>query len=345
MKEGRNVAGLIGLYIAWLVAAGLLVSAAVQGHPYSFYTLLRWICCPIFAHSAFAAHERNRMLWIWVFGVLALLYNPLFRVHLDRSTWTGVNWFTVGVIAIAAAVFLKDKKSATSTNVAGAMTRETTRSAILTKSKVKVICLLALLLVLGFGVVAYSVNVARRYQAFTNELSAVRGIHIGDSREEVKYRLGFPLQVLGPVEEVGEWGPSQRVYTVSGADNDVNKMPSKTKVEDYDEWVYGQPYSTVRLTVKFNKPGFVESLTLYSDNEKPYGWGPIAGLSSFDSEEKVLGWFGQPSRQHLDGVSKTIEYRDIGIVVTLTKGRVYMITIKGPQEKEAVFRRFIHTLP
>ena len=48
--KGRNIAGLIGLYIAWLVAAGLLVSAAVQRHPYSFYTLLRWICCPIFAY-------------------------------------------------------------------------------------------------------------------------------------------------------------------------------------------------------------------------------------------------------------------------------------------------------
>jgi tetratricopeptide (TPR) repeat protein len=106
MKE-RSIAGLVGLYLAWLVAAGMLVSAAVESHPYSFYTLLRWICCPIFAYSAFAAHERNRMPWVWVFGVLALLYNPLFRVHLDRSTWVGVNWATAAVIVIAAAVFWK----------------------------------------------------------------------------------------------------------------------------------------------------------------------------------------------------------------------------------------------
>jgi hypothetical protein len=44
-------------------------------------------------------------------------------------------------------------------------------------------------------------------------------------------------------------------------------------------------------------------------------------------------------------VTKTIEYQDIGIVVTLEKGRAYMITLRGPQEKEAVFRRFIRTLP
>ena len=44
------------------------------------------------------------------FAVLALLYNPLFRVHLDRSTWIGVNWFTVGVIVVAGIAFWLDKK-------------------------------------------------------------------------------------------------------------------------------------------------------------------------------------------------------------------------------------------
>jgi hypothetical protein len=121
-------------------------------------------------------------------------------------------------------------------------------------------------------------------------------------------------------------------------------MPSTTKIEDYDGWVYEEPHSNVRLTVEFNRSGCVESLNLYSDNKQPYGWIAIAGLNSGDSEEKVLG-LGQPSRQKLDGLSKMIEYRDIGIVVGLTKGRAYMITIKGPQEKAAVFRRFMRRLP
>jgi hypothetical protein len=103
--KGRGIPGLVGLYIAWLVAVGMLVYAATEKHPYSYYTLLRWICCPIFAYSAIAAHEENRLPWVWIFGVLALLYNPLFRVHLDRSTWTGVNWATVAVLVVAAIVF------------------------------------------------------------------------------------------------------------------------------------------------------------------------------------------------------------------------------------------------
>ena len=35
-----------GLYIAWLVAAAMLVSAAVERHPYGFYTLLRLFAVP-----------------------------------------------------------------------------------------------------------------------------------------------------------------------------------------------------------------------------------------------------------------------------------------------------------
>jgi hypothetical protein len=251
----------------------------------------------------------------------------LFRWHVNWLFWGLLA--LVGVVALFSVLYVRSRK----------------RSATPKKSKAKGIWLLVCLFVLAFGVVAYSVNVATRYHAFTNELSAVGDIHIGDSREEVKYRLGFPQNVLGPMEEVPELGRSQLVYTVFGADNDPNKMPSTTKVEDYDEWVYEQPYkANARLTVKFNKAGFVESLSLYSDNKKPYGWGAIAGLNSGDSENKVLR-LGQPSSQNLDGVSKTIEYRDIGIAVTLSKGRAYMITIKGPQEKAAVFQRFTRSLP
>ena len=52
-----------------------------------------------------AFYEKNWVLWVWFFGVLGAMYNQIFRVHLDRSTWIGVNWFTVGVIAVAAAFF------------------------------------------------------------------------------------------------------------------------------------------------------------------------------------------------------------------------------------------------
>lgn len=94
-----------GVYIAWVIAAVMLISAAVARHPYTFYTLLRWICCAVFVYSAFTAHEKKRVAWTWIFAGLAVLYNSIFRVHLDRSTWATVNWFTVGAIVVAAVFF------------------------------------------------------------------------------------------------------------------------------------------------------------------------------------------------------------------------------------------------
>jgi len=100
----------LALYVAWSAAAVLLALAALARHPYSFYLLLRWICCAVFAYSAFTAHEKNRAPWAWVFGVMAVLYNPIFRVRLDRSTWVALNWITIAVIVIAAIVFWRAGK-------------------------------------------------------------------------------------------------------------------------------------------------------------------------------------------------------------------------------------------
>ena len=100
----------LDLYVLWLAVAGMLVYAVIENHPYSYYTLLRWICCAVFAYSAVSAFEMNRVIWTWIFGILATLYNPIFRVHLDRNTWVGVNWFTIGAIAVAAALFWRSKK-------------------------------------------------------------------------------------------------------------------------------------------------------------------------------------------------------------------------------------------
>jgi hypothetical protein len=93
------------LYIAWLLTAVMLVGAVSGRHAYSFYTLLRWICCAAFAFSAFTAHEQNRLPWVWVFGALAVLFNPILPVHLRRDTWQTMDWVAIGVIVIAAIAF------------------------------------------------------------------------------------------------------------------------------------------------------------------------------------------------------------------------------------------------
>jgi hypothetical protein len=49
---------------------------------------------------------------VWVLGITAGIYNPIFRVHLTREIWTVVNVVTIGIAAASVfAMEFKDEKS------------------------------------------------------------------------------------------------------------------------------------------------------------------------------------------------------------------------------------------
>src|SRR5947207_8012942 len=95
------------LYVAWLIAAVMLVFAAAEKQTDNFYTLLRWICCAVFAYSAVVSFHMKRLLWLWIFAVLAALFNPIFLSLRDRSLWIAADWLSIGAMVIAAFVFRK----------------------------------------------------------------------------------------------------------------------------------------------------------------------------------------------------------------------------------------------
>jgi hypothetical protein len=99
------------LYIAWLIAAVTLVFAAVEKQPDSFYTLLRWICCAVFAYSAVTSFQMQRMLWLGIFGVLGIVFNPIFPLPLDRGLWIVADGVSIGAMVIAAFAFWKVSKA------------------------------------------------------------------------------------------------------------------------------------------------------------------------------------------------------------------------------------------
>lgn len=99
------------LCIAWLIAAVMLVFAAAEKQSDSFYTLLRWVCCAVFAYSAITSLQMKRMLCLGIFGALAVLFNPIFPLGLNRTQWIVADWFSIGAMVIAAFVFWKVSKT------------------------------------------------------------------------------------------------------------------------------------------------------------------------------------------------------------------------------------------
>lgn len=86
--------------IAQVIAIAMLLWALVPTNPYDYYILLRVVVCGVSIYLAVRAHEMHKDGWVWVLGIMAVIYNPLLRVHLNRDIWSAVNVATIFIIAI-----------------------------------------------------------------------------------------------------------------------------------------------------------------------------------------------------------------------------------------------------
>ena len=79
------------IWIPQIVAVIMLVIALNPDNPYGYYVLLRIVCCGMFGYLAVMAHQQEKKEWTWILGITAFIYNPIFRVSLNREIWTVVS--------------------------------------------------------------------------------------------------------------------------------------------------------------------------------------------------------------------------------------------------------------
>lgn len=90
--------------IALLIAATFLFAALFDGWQYGFFTILRFVVFATTAYVAWMAYEGQKEKWVWIFGFVAVLFNPFFPVHLDRDIWVVIDLITA--VSLLAAAFL-----------------------------------------------------------------------------------------------------------------------------------------------------------------------------------------------------------------------------------------------
>lgn len=100
--------------LTWLpeaIAVLLALKALQKGNPYGYYVFLRWATCPIFVWITYKAYVRGYgMVLAIAAAILALLFNPVIRVMLDRGKWEVLN-ITMIVVAIwSAAISFKSSR-------------------------------------------------------------------------------------------------------------------------------------------------------------------------------------------------------------------------------------------
>lgn len=97
--------------LTWIPEAAAVILAVIalrKGNPYGYYVFLRWMICPIFGWIAWKAYSRSHGLLLAISaGMLAVLFNPILRVMLDRGKWEILNIALIAIAIWSAAVSLK----------------------------------------------------------------------------------------------------------------------------------------------------------------------------------------------------------------------------------------------
>jgi hypothetical protein len=69
----------------YLASALLIIGAAPM--PYGYYTLLRIVACGFFIWATIITYENKSKYLPWTFAFLALLFNPIIKIHLPKEYW------------------------------------------------------------------------------------------------------------------------------------------------------------------------------------------------------------------------------------------------------------------
>lgn len=76
-----------------------MLGLALLPLPYAYYMLLRVAIFGVSAYLAVAAFSSEKTGLAWVLAINALVYNPVFPVHMTKDGWTIINLFTIGLLS------------------------------------------------------------------------------------------------------------------------------------------------------------------------------------------------------------------------------------------------------
>jgi hypothetical protein len=144
------------------------------------------------------------------------------------------------------------------------------------------------------------------------------GLKVGMHKDEVKYVKGMPTDVLEPLTTEGEMKGWQGIITTS------ELLKQGKSVDDYNTWQYD--LGEARLDLDFDPQSRLIVVSCYSptySSKCP----SIGGLTVGVTEKEIVSRLGAPDDARLDGITKSLYYKNLGIYFTLEKERVYMIGV------------------
>ena len=92
----------MNIKVICIICGVLLLVAIPSWLPYGFYTFLRLIICAASIYLAFAFYKLKFNGWVLVFGSIALLFNPIIPIYLNKESWIVIDFIGIILFFIAA---------------------------------------------------------------------------------------------------------------------------------------------------------------------------------------------------------------------------------------------------
>ena len=87
------------------IIAALMLLLALAPWPYGYYQLLRLVVCGVSVYTAFVTYQWGKLWATWVFGFIAILFNPLIPIHLSRKIWQPI-YVVSGILFMVIVIIL-----------------------------------------------------------------------------------------------------------------------------------------------------------------------------------------------------------------------------------------------
>jgi len=89
------------------IGLAILFFLSLADMPYGYYQFVRFIGLVGFAILAYQAYQQNNQTGTIIYGALALLFQPFFKISLGRELWNVID-VVVG-LGLLVSIFFKNK--------------------------------------------------------------------------------------------------------------------------------------------------------------------------------------------------------------------------------------------
>jgi len=92
------------LFLILRVISALILFIAIADMPYGYYRFVRLFTFAVCSYSLYKAYSIKNKTFSWIFGIIAIVFNPIYPLYLGKELWQIVDAIS-GIIILVSIFF------------------------------------------------------------------------------------------------------------------------------------------------------------------------------------------------------------------------------------------------